>query len=469
MNVSHKLAVCATLLALAHTSVAAEPVYRRPTRPDRYDPFQEDETAGSGSRSTSETTRLARADRDTKRRSARYRDDDRDRRDDRYQTESASSDDRNRSRPEETDDFTLENAFRPISYQAEAEDIEPGYAEPEYVVDDVDVYHPFPPHHDSYCDVDCGNACGYGGCGPTANSPPCRWVAFGEYLLLRPRGFDVAYAVELDVSNVNLIGTNLTAPVQQVDPTSSSGFRAGVGLNLSPCERFDSTFTHFEGDDFDTFDSTPAGDATSRMQALAVSQSLTEDWDRSAADFEVDFQLLDFDYRRQVCGVEWFAGIRLAWLDQDLVAEYQRDAVGVRLGLSNVEFQGAGLRFGLGKEHRDPCLGWLVYVRGAANFLGGQFDADFQQVFDGATTPQVSEADTSWQADRLVTMFDLEMGFGWEDPCGRWRLTAGYMVNYWLNVVTTDEWLSAVQTSQFDDVSSNVGFDGLATRAELRF
>jgi hypothetical protein len=349
--------------------------------------------------------------------------------------------------------------------------------EPEYVIEGVDTYEPTYAGADGYCepgycdvgcgDVGCGDACAGGK--PGYQAAPYCWTGFGEYLLLRPRGLDVAYAVEQDNSSG---ATVLTAPVQQADPSVASGFRAGIGLYLSPCERFDATFTHFESDDYDDFDSSPVGtvlDPSSRLQSLTVTQLATEDWDTAAANAEVSFQLLDFDYRRHVCGVEWSAGIRIAWLDQDLWAEYDRNTVGVRTGLSSIDFRGAGLRFGFGKEHRDPCLGWLVYAKGHANFMGGEFQSGWWQYYDGAGTPEENEAATSWEADRLVTTFDLEMGFGWEDPCGRWRFTAGYLLNYWMNVVTTDEWLTAVETNQFDDLSSNIGFDGLAVRGELRF
>jgi hypothetical protein len=226
------------------------------------------------------------------------------------------------------------------------------------------------------------------------------------------------------------------------------------------------TFTHFESDHEDQFDSSPAGQATSRVQSLVLFQADSEDFDGAEARTEVDFQLLDLDYHRQVCGVDWFTGIRVAWLDQDFHTEFSEGTTNFRELVTDVDFHGAGLRFGLGREHRDPCLGWLVYARAAGNFLGGRFETDYLQSSDS----DPSEVATRFDADRLVTMFDLEVGFGWQDPCGRLRLTAGYTLSYWFNVVTTADLVSTVTTDAYNTLGDrSIGFDGLAARAEYRF
>ncbi len=79
--------------------------------------------------------------------------------------------------------------------------------------------------------------------------------------------------------------------------------------------------------------------------------------------------------------------------------------------------------------------------------------------------------DTRWEAGRLVTMTDLELGFGWQNYCGNFRLSAGYMYSMWFNVVRTNEWIDAVQVNNFTDRSDNfkgmMTFDGLTARAEF--
>ena len=51
-------------------------------------------------------------------------------------------------------------------------------------------------------------------------------------------------------------------------------------------------------------------------------------------------------------------------------------------------------------------------------------------------------------------------------PRRRWRLSAGYTATHWFNAVTTGDFIGAVQTSDYTDVSETISFDGLAARVE---
>ena len=54
-------------------------------------------------------------------------------------------------------------------------------------------------------------------------------------------------------------------------------------------------------------------------------------------------------------------------------------------------------------------------------------------------------------------------------PSGHWRFTTGYMLSHWANVVTTPEFIDAVQADNYTDVDGDLTFDGAVTRAELRW
>ena len=79
--------------------------------------------------------------------------------------------------------------------------------------------------------------------------------------------------------------------------------------------------------------------------------------------------------------------------------------------------------------------------------------------------------DTSFDASRLVTITNLEVGVGWQNKCGNIRLSSGYMYNVWYNVLRTNEFINAVQTNNFTDPSDNfygmMTFDGLTAKVEV--
>ena len=322
----------------------------------------------------------------------------------------------------------------------------------------------------------CNDCCCFA---PRVGCGRCGVYGFAEYLYLRPRGFAVDYAVELDVTDIDDFDEALiVGPVQTADPGGNSGYRVGVGTFLSECSRLEVTYTQFESDDEDGLESGPAGDPASRLQALLVPQKIPaapgggEDWNFADAETDVELRMLDIDYRRMTCCccLEVLLGIRLGQLEQDLHAEYSQDPTAFRNAWSDIDFEGAGVRVGLMREFRRPCSGCLLYTRGTASFLAGEFEADFLQISDDAlpADPPI-ESDTSWDSARIVPVLDLEVGVGWEGPSGRLRLTAGYLVSAWFNIVTLDEFNTAIRAQELDNVSSTATFDGLAARAELRF
>ena len=109
-------------------------------------------------------------------------------------------------------------------------------------------------------------------------------------------------------------------------------------------------------------------------------------------------------------------------------------------------------------------MGLYLYSRGDATFLAGKSRARYSQsdVFSGTLV------DTSWDAGRIVTQLDFELGFGWSDGKAI-RVSAGYLINSWLNAVRTDEFIQSVQANQFGGLGDGLTFDGLVVQGELRF
>ena len=136
---------------------------------------------------------------------------------------------------------------------------------------------------------------------------------------------------------------------------------------------------------------------------------------------------------------------------------------------SNINFDGAGIRFGLEGERRIfRRSGLSVYSKGHISALAGEFNCDYAQF-----TQFQGEGNTGWSDDRVITISELELGLGWTNRCGNVRVSAGYYFAIWDNVVTMPEYINAVQIPNYVDVSQDandtIAFDGLVIRTEFMF
>ena len=79
------------------------------------------------------------------------------------------------------------------------------------------------------------------------------------------------------------------------------------------------------------------------------------------------------------------------------------------------------------------------------------------------------EAMTSWNAGRIVPALELEAGAGWIGVNRHLRLSAGYRMVAFFNMVKTDQWIRGVQNHDFTSMDGTLTFDGLVARAEWLF
>ena len=107
----------------------------------------------------------------------------------------------------------------------------------------------------------------------------------------------------------------------------------------------------------------------------------------------------------------------------------------------------------------------MIYGKAIASFVAGDFRTAYTQM--DATDTIV--ADTTWQAGRVVSITDIELGAGWVSCNGRLRLTGGYTISKWFNTVMVDEYISAVQNNDYVGLGDEMTFDGLVARVEARF
>jgi hypothetical protein len=318
------------------------------------------------------------------------------------------------------------------------------------------------------CDGNCG--CGCDDCCPGW----CHRInVFGEFLYLRPRNAEIAYAVPV---NGNLApGQQIqVGPVEVLDPDFNEAFRAGAGFTLNECSAIVGTYTNFESRTLDNVAVVGGGPDNPAIWPL-----LRHPFPVNAAELtlnaeglmDINFEMIDVDYKGLVAyncdyRVNYVVGVRYSTLDQLVAARYFAP-VNVANVISEVNFEGAGLKLGLEGEYYGVNSQFFAYGKGYASLVAGEFRASYfsNSNFDPAIV------NTSWEAGRIVGIYDLEVGIGWRNCADSIRLSVGYTYSIWTNVVKNNEWINAVQQNNFVDPSDNfrglLTFDGLTARAEL--
>ncbi|HUT09555.1 MAG TPA: Lpg1974 family pore-forming outer membrane protein [Thermoguttaceae bacterium] len=307
----------------------------------------------------------------------------------------------------------------------------------------------------------CEKGCSDGGCG-------LRIGVFGEFLYMRPRNAEIVFAVPFD----GPIAPPPAVPIQTgragvVDPDYEPAFRVGLDFAWHNCSRLGLTYTRFESTSANQI-SADAGQVIRSMVSHPSTLDAIGDGLDAGARHAMDFHLADLDYRKTfACGrhysMNYLVGIRYAGLNQDFTAQYS--VIGLETVQTNVQFDGGGIRLGLEGETRSPNTGCLLYGRGIASFVCGEFRATYAQGEDY----DASVVDTGWSGGRIVSIVELEIGIGWISPRERWRFTGGYLVSAWYNTVTTGGFIRSVQGNNFLGLDDTLTFDGLSARAELRF
>jgi hypothetical protein len=276
-----------------------------------------------------------------------------------------------------------------------------------------------------------------------------------------------------------IMGGNPAVAVPQgsvvvLDPDYSEGYRAGVFLPLPDCASVQLTYTHYESDTQNSRALT--GDEILQNTVLfplllhpltflpgnATNVQADGTLSTELELFDADTRLLLWDNGR--LSLTGYAGVRWADLNQDLAAIYsinQGTVVEAR-----ASFEGQGPRLGVDGYGSIGCWGFGYYARSELNFLYGAVKGDYRQYqLNNPANPQIF---TDWKADRIAPVYELELGLQWMGPKKRLRLSAGYLMSVWFNVLKAEDVIQGVQENHFDDLSDSITFDGLAARVEFK-
>jgi len=313
--------------------------------------------------------------------------------------------------------------------------------------------------------------------GTTESDPSCaspcyefwehRSNVWGEFLFLRPRGADVVYATPVD----GTLATSVPVANQALAGLDySPGFRVGAAWAIDSCSSFTASYMWLQSA---SRESTAIPFAGSFLRADTVhpnTVNVAADSLAANTNYHIFLNTGDVNYKSVLdygdCHViNYLVGVKYARLDQEFEGIYS--ITGTTKVDSDVLFDGTGPRFGIDTERLLGCRGFMVFTRANVNFLVGSCIADYRQtnVFAG------TQAQTGLTDTRVVTMPELELGAGWQGCEGRFRITAGYYLSAWFNMMTTTEYLSTVRTTPntFQPETKTLTLDGLTVRTEYRF
>ena len=298
---------------------------------------------------------------------------------------------------------------------------------------------------------------------------------FGGLVYLHATDVDMAHAIQQNgAGGVGGLGTNPNGRVATVDPDYEPGFFLGWSKAMDDCSSIVSTYTRFQSHADDFVQAQPGVGSSVASLVLAPGTNTAGIVGTSAAaDYDIDFQTADIDYRRLLAGgcnhaINYTLGLRYGNLEQGFkqIGQFAQP-LGVSQVITDIDFEGAGLKFGLDGSRRIGHGGLSFYGKGFLSVLFGEFKSSYSQT--NTTVGGTARASSFWDDDRVLPILEYELGVAWTSCSGRWHATAGYYTSFWFNAVTTPEYVRAVQNADFVNLGDTVVFNGFTSRLEYRF
>jgi len=305
-----------------------------------------------------------------------------------------------------------------------------------------------------------------------------RGSVFGEFLYLHATDADVAHAQQQN--GIGGAGTVPFGRIGTVDPDYQPGVRAGFTKAFSNCSSLTASYTFYECRAFDILVPPvipgPGGAVGSLVHHPGA--AITASTGPVNSTFDIDFQLAEIEFRSlwkasSRYAINWSRGFRYGHLEQDFsqTGIFGGGAAGPIDTRTNVDFDGAGLKFGVDGEHRLGCRGFSIFGKVGVSPMSGTVQADYAMIDTSGSGPGVplTLANAVWKDDRFITLLDYEAGVSWTGPCRKWRISSGYTASHWFNAVTTAEFINAVQANSYDTADGTISFSGLTARIERRW
>jgi hypothetical protein len=309
-----------------------------------------------------------------------------------------------------------------------------------------------------------GDACqNCGSCLPT-------WDIYVDALFLTPRNATVPYGVIFNgPAEMPPPGAVIqVAPPGELLPTYTGGIRGGLMVALDECNSIGVNYLHFENHLYDQISTDIYQIRSLVSQPSTWLSNETSDWSTAAAQQHIILDVAEVNYKWTMYNDSYttlsvLTAGRYGSFVQRFGVEFAGN--GTEDVNTNIHFEGGGMRLGL-ECLETGKLGFSFYGRGSFSCLAGSFRSSYVQSESFAGTV----VDTGYRDQRLVPIIDLEAGVSWTSPGEHVRLSCGFLMSSWFNVIKTTDLIQAVQQNNFDNIgSSTMTFDGLTARVELRF
>jgi len=313
----------------------------------------------------------------------------------------------------------------------------------------------------------CGSKCGGKGCNQCLTGGyASRLQFYGEFLYLRARDAEVAFAVPIDGPITPGTPRVEVGPVAVADMDFQPGFKAGLGFCVNDCTQLSVEYTFFESGTTENSITTPPFVIQSLVQHPSVANA-GSNFLQATGQYDISFDMIDVALHRLLSYSDshqfgYVVGLRYGQHEQTFTANFA--GTGTETVNTDIDFYGVGVRGGFEYEQYLGCR-TLVYAKGFGSILPGEVRASYlqSQSFDNRVV------NTTWKAGRVMTMWDLELGLGISSKCKNYRATAGYVFSAWTNMVQTDEWIRGVHDNDFIGMDGTTTFDGLVARVEARY
>jgi hypothetical protein len=297
---------------------------------------------------------------------------------------------------------------------------------------------------------------------PTGEEPcapaGCGFFADAEYLYLKPyrRGLD--FAIVSPNANGDPEGSIQSDPWHE-----RSAFRVGAGWQAAhdgPDVGFYYTYLH---DDQVAGLVRPPG---SLLFATQTHPGTVELVGLAFADASLSYNVFDLEVgRRAALGDAWtvrpFGGLRFARIGQNFDVLYDGGDANHDLVSSRLKFDGGGVRAG-GQVDWALLEHWGLYGRAAGSLLVGDYSVRQTEFNNGGVTPLTNVGESF----RKITPV-AELAFGVAYRREHLRLSVGYEITNWFNLVDTPSFVSDVHQGKFIRNVSDLGLDGFAAKAEF--
>jgi hypothetical protein len=288
------------------------------------------------------------------------------------------------------------------------------------------------------------------GCGTC--DTPAEWLFSAEYLFVRPRRRPDDFAIVDPADNLAPEGN-----IKSAGFNMSSGVRAAIGYKAAnnPWETW-FTYTYIKGDGGNSAAAPPGG----VIYPTLTRPGLVDTALFGQASSNLTYNLYDLDAVRRVAGDNSFnlrllLGTRYATIDQDLAATYfGRDANGTRVQ-SRVEFDGVGPTVG-GEARWLLPWGFQFFGRAKGGLIIGEVTNTLRETDNGGATTNANVRECYYTN---IPMLEMGTGISWEYR--NFRLSVGYEVVNWFNLIDSPTFVDDFAEGKIGRRHGDLSLEGL--------